>query len=175
MKNHHKIKGLLLLFLCLSLTGCGKNEEGTDATGAVTEADTAESSEAKETFDTDQDTYKMLAETNIVLKQKKTDLILECGYYENIVMSQSAQNFEKKDVMPDILNGNQGDTETEYTPAKYPEFNSDYQADISIPEIGDSELESRIAELQAENEELTADISYLSNQIYIYKEQCGIR
>ena len=181
MKNHHEIKGLLLLLLCLTLAGCGDNEEDTVTTDTVTEAGTATSTDTEETAEikdvpaADQDTYKMLAETNIVLKRKKTNLILECTYYENIVMDQSAQDFEKKDVMADILNRNQSNSETEYTPAKYPELNADYQADISIPEIDDSELESRIAELQVENEELTADISYLSNQIYVYKEQCGIR
>ena len=169
MKKYHKTQGLLLLILCLALTGCGDSAEDT----GTTEADTAESTEVKESSAADQDTYEMLAETKIVLQRKKAELTLEYGHYENIILNQSAQYFVKKDVMPDLSSGNQSDAETEYTPAKYPKLNPDYQADISIPEIDDSELESRIAELQIENQELTAQISYLTEQIAVYKALCG--
>lgn len=175
MKKHHKTQGLLLLVLCLALSGCGENEENTVTAESVAEENTVENAEVKESYDADRDTYKKLAETNIILQRRKTDLTLEYDYYENIAMSQSAQYFEQKDVMPDLSNRNQSDSETEYTPAKYPELNQEYQADFSIPEIDDSELESRIAQLQAENEELTAQIRYLSDQIYVYKEQLGIQ
>ena len=173
MKKHHRIKFLLLMLLCLPLAGCGKNTENTGTTETVTETETAENAETKETLTADRDTYKMLAETNIVLQRKKADLTLEYDYYENIAMSQSAQYFGQKDAMPDLSSGNQSESETEYTPAKYPELNSDYQADISIPEIDDSELESRIAQLQTENQELTTQISYLTKQIAVYKALCG--
>lgn len=49
----------------------------------------------------------------------------------------------------------------------------DYQSNMSIPEIDDSKLTDCIAELQAENEELTTEIENLKEDISLYKRLLG--
>ena len=179
MRNNKQIKGLLYLLLCLALTGCGSSRENAESTGEIETADMAEGAEtgddekAGEDSSTAQDTYRMLAKANIALQRQKAQLTLEYDYYYRMVLDRSAQFFDNKDIAPGLSDIEENKMETENIPVKYPEFDVDYQEDISIPEIEESELEERIEELQTENEQLTTEISGLIEQISIYKMQCG--
>lgn len=181
MKTNLKIKTLLIIIFCLVLTGCGDKAEDAAAPESVNTTETAESTSAEEnaaenTPAINQETYKRLAELNLIYRNKKAYLLGVCDYYENIVISQSIQGFDNKNPMDDILNTNKNTGETEIMPANYPnEYGAVFQEETDIPEIDDSELESRIAELEKENEELKTQTSQLSEMITIYKNQCGLQ
>ena len=179
MKNHQPIRGLLLLLLCLTLVGCRSSTEESVSTEAMNITDTSGSAEAKASTDadarSDRDTYKTLAETNIVLRKQLKQWIMESNYYEVMYMNRSSQILQNKDIdyQTNITENSQNKAGTEDLPPQYVQPEIDYQADISIPEIDDSELSNRIAELQAENDELTTEIENLREDISLYKRLLG--
>lgn len=156
----------LIISLLFTLYGCGdKNNVATTNTSPTAETVSAEQ------LSTSMNRYQEAATQNIILLAQKQHLNLAIQYYNNIEMSNSADQFQQKSFEEEVF-GSQKETESE-TMMNYPAFNPD-SIEITIPEISEEDAETKASELEMQNEELSKTIADIQQVLDNYKLIYGL-
>ena len=156
----------LIITLLFTLYGCGdKNSVATTNTSPTTETTVAEQ------LSPSMSRYQEAATQNIILLAQKQHLNLAIQYYNNMEMSNSADQFQQKSFEEEVL-GSQKETESEIM-MNYPSFNPD-SIEITIPEISEEDAETKASELEMQNEELSKTIADMQQVLDNYKLIYGL-
>lgn len=163
----------LLLASCLTIAGCGNNG-GKDTQIASTQQDDLEKQDSSVQQDSKTEKYEELARENYLLQEQRKYLSEQCSYYEAQVIGKSAEGFEKQDLMEELLQSRQSEAMQQDNAAEgtaQADSGNSSEEDFSVPAIDDTELENRVAELEADNQELQLQIEELEKQLEVYKIQ----
>lgn len=174
MNRKYRMIGLMLAF-CFMIQGCGNDAVKDDQVLSAQQ----ENIEEQDTYgqknnQAEIDKYEELAKENHLLEEERTILSEKCFYYETQLIGKSAEGFDKQDLMDELLQSRQTDVAQNESAGEMLEQN-DFEVvsgdDFSIPEIDDTNLKGRIAELEDENNELQMQIDELKKQLDAYKKQ----
>lgn len=169
MKKKQWIGGFLLL-VCLMLTACGSKKETTEVTETIEATETVSQEKSTAEVPTfSQERYQELAKENIQLFEQLKYLTIRNSYFENLAVSKTADGFSNPDLMEDVENRN--DAAVEPREATENPVSGNLAQEMSIKEIDDSQLESKITKLEEENQLLNEKIAMLQKQIEVYQLQ----